>query len=195
MPAWSQQASSVSLEPETMSINDNSRQDSIETRTVRALEEPLTVLTTDHRPIQDQDVGVVSVTSHSGSVYEVNVNDGHCTCPDAEYNLDDDEACKHLRRARIALGRKSVSTDTIACLDVDPQLAANAPGPAVATSDGGVILDDDGNDADQWEGPFAEYDQYGELTGAEYVRCRDCGHEVIVGHEDDTTHAAGCGHE
>jgi predicted nucleic acid-binding Zn finger protein len=178
-----------------MSANVESEQDSIASRTRRALEEPLTVLTTDLKPIQDRGVDVVTVTSHSGSEYEVNVNDGRCTCPDWEYNLDDDEACKHLRRARIALGRESVSTDTIARLDVDANLGANAPGPAVATSDGGVILDDDGNEPDQWEGPFPEVNCYGELTGAKYARCRGCGREVLVGNEETATHAAGCAHE
>jgi predicted nucleic acid-binding Zn finger protein len=167
----------------------NEEVDSLSDRTVRALEEPLTVLTTDHKPIQDQDVGVVSVTSHSGSVYEVNVNDGHCTCPDAEYNLDGNEACKHERRARIALGRESVSTDTIARLDIDPELAANAPGPAVATSDGGIVLDDE---QPRFLGPFSEFNKYGEPTSAEYVRCSGCGVEVLTGHQENAVHGPDC---
>jgi hypothetical protein len=48
-------------------------------------------------------------------------------------------------RARIALGRQSVATDTLAAVDVDTTLCANAPGPRVATTDGVLInAGDDG---------------------------------------------------
>lgn len=45
---------------------------------------------------------------------------------------------------------------------------------------------------DPWAGPFTEYNRYGEPTGHEYVRCRDCGAEVLVGHTFRATHRAGC---
>ena len=44
----------------------------------------------------------------------------------------------------------------------------------------------------RWEGPFTEYDKYGEPTGARYVRCTGCGVEVIAGHTEHTTHREGC---
>lgn len=33
--------------------------------------------------------------------------------------------------------------------------------------------------ADVFEGPFPEYDCYGNLTGEHYKRCRSCGREVL----------------
>ncbi|APX98269.1 hypothetical protein SAMN05421809_3045 [Natronorubrum daqingense] len=46
---------------------------------------------------------------------------------------------------------------------------------------------------DVWSGPHLEYDKYGQLTGAKYFRCRDCGREV---HEsidkEQVTHRSGC---
>lgn len=128
-------------------LNDNpTPNESIDSRTVRALVEPLTVLSHDETPIDDADTTIVTVTSASGSTYDVDVRgDGRCTCPDAEYNLDDDERCKHQIRARVALGRDVVDADVLREVSVDPQLAAFAPGPRVATSDGGIIdAGDDG---------------------------------------------------
>ena len=43
-----------------------------------------------------------------------------------------------------------------------------------------------------WEGPFTERDRYGEYTGASYVRCADCGIEVVVGDTDRAAHREGC---
>lgn len=44
----------------------------------------------------------------------------------------------------------------------------------------------------EWQGPLAERDRYGEYTGASYVRCPDCGIEVIVGDTNRATHRDGC---
>jgi len=44
----------------------------------------------------------------------------------------------------------------------------------------------------RWEGPFAERDKYGELTGAHYVRCSSCGVEVLTGGREHATHRDGC---
>lgn len=161
-----------------MSIEDNGRDESIDSRTVRALTEPLTVLTVDKKPVRDSDTTIVSVTSHSGSSYTVDLRELRCDCPDAEYNLDDEQQCKHQIRARVALGRDTVDTATLATLDVDAGLGSNCPGPVVATSDGGRVGD---GETEQWSGPFTEYDRYGEPTGERFVRCRDCGREVIAG--------------
>jgi len=46
---------------------------------------------------------------------------------------------------------------------------------------------------DVWEGPFPEYDKYGQPTGAEYYRCRDCGREVLEGIDrEHVSHRDGC---
>jgi hypothetical protein len=122
----------------------------LDNRTQRALEQRLTVLTPDATPITDPDRTVVSVTSQSGETYTVDVRDGRCDCPDSRHRTPD-SGCKHVRRARIALGRQPVTTDT---------LAANAPGPRVATTDGGligagddaeVLSDDRPDDCDCWD--------------------------------------------
>ena len=125
--------------------NDNPQpNESIASRTERALVEPLTVLDHDETPVDDADTTIVTVTSASGSTYDVDVRAGACSCPDARYR-DPDGGCKHVRRARVALGRDTVDARTIREVDVDPQLGANAPGPRVATSDGGIVdAGDDG---------------------------------------------------
>jgi hypothetical protein len=176
-----------------MSDNDDSGQDSIASRTRRALEEPLTVLTTALKPVEDRDTSVVTVTSHSGSEYTVDVREERCTCPDSKHRAPDG-GCKHVRRARFALGHSSVDSQTVRQLDIDSQIGANAPGLIVATADGGVV----GYNAEvlekspRWQGPFAEYNQYGEPTGSEYVRCSGCGREVLEGQEDNATHSEDC---
>lgn len=45
---------------------------------------------------------------------------------------------------------------------------------------------------DPWKGPFPEYTKYGTLTGCSYVRCRDCGREVLTGRKEFATHRDGC---
>lgn len=46
---------------------------------------------------------------------------------------------------------------------------------------------------DPWLGPFAEFDKYGEPTGAQYVRCRDCGVEAVTSIATDSVdHRANC---
>jgi hypothetical protein len=84
-------------------------------------------------------------------------------------------------------------------IDADDQLAEHVATPA---TDGGVVpaaerdhaeIVDDG-DGDPWNGPFSERDQYGQLTGARYVRCRDYGVEVIGGGAGPGVHADDCSH-
>lgn len=45
---------------------------------------------------------------------------------------------------------------------------------------------------DVYEGPFPEYDKYGNLTGCSYVRCRDCGIEPLTGRKEFVSHREGC---
>jgi hypothetical protein len=96
----------------------------------------MSVLTTDFQPITDDSLTVVTVTTGSGSTYTVDVREGRCTCPDHKHR---NATCKHLRRARVSLAHDSVDSETLARLDIDAGLGANAPGPVVTTSDGGVV--------------------------------------------------------
>jgi len=123
---------------------DDNESTDIEPRTRRALERVLTVTDTDGTPISDDETPtVVSVHSgNSGKEHRVDVREGRCTCPDHEHRGAE---CKHIRRARVALGRDTVDARTIREVDVDPQLGAFAPGPRVAASDGGVV----GADSDE----------------------------------------------
>ena len=134
-----------------MSENDTATVEStdIEPRTRRALERVYSVLHVDCTPIGDDETPtVVSVVSgNSGREHRVDVHEGRCTCEDHEYRGVE---CAHIRRARLALGHVPVHRDTLAAVDVHEQFAANAPGPAVVTSDGGIIdAGDDGEVLDE----------------------------------------------
>ncbi|PSQ57418.1 hypothetical protein BRD22_02540 [Halobacteriales archaeon SW_8_68_21] len=115
----------------------------IEPRTRRAFEEALSVVSLDGTPVDTQDETVVMVVSHTGESYHVDAEVGRCECPDHTHrNVD----CKHIRRARAALGIEPIDSRVLAAVDVDPTLATNAPGPVVATPDGGIVnAGDDGD--------------------------------------------------
>jgi hypothetical protein len=117
---------------------DGNESTDVEPRTRRALERVLTVTHTDGTPIREgENPTVVSVHSgNSGRERRVDVREGRCTCPDHEHR---DATCYHIRRARMALGVQPIATETLAACDVHTHFAANAPGPVVATSDGGLV--------------------------------------------------------
>jgi len=119
----------------------------VESRTRRALERVLTVTHTDGTPISDDESPtVVSVHSgNSGKERRVDVREGRCTCPDHKHR---DSVCYHIRRGRMALGVQPVPTETLAACDVHSHFAANAPGPVVATSDGGLVGGDSVDESD-----------------------------------------------
>lgn len=121
--------------------NGKSRSDDgieVEKRTRRALERAATVLHTDGTPIEDgDDPSMVAVSSgNSGREHTVDLREDRCTCEDHRHR---GKECYHLRRARIALGVRPVATAELAAVDVDEHLGATAPGPVVATSDGGMV--------------------------------------------------------
>ncbi|MCX2819882.1 hypothetical protein EGH25_11025 [Haladaptatus sp. F3-133] len=89
-----------------------------EPRTVRALEEYLTVLP-EHGRVKGAD-DLVLVVSASPEEYVVDLRSGACECPDASYNLEGDELCKHARCARFALGRDAVPAEALEAADVKP---------------------------------------------------------------------------
>jgi hypothetical protein len=113
----------------------------INERDRRALEQYLTVLP-DQGDARDAP-GMALVVSESGSEYVVDLRDGACTCPDAEYR---DVECKHVRRARFATGADAIPAAAAAQLDVDPDLGEHCDGPLrFAAADGGIIeAPDDG---------------------------------------------------
>ena len=121
----------------------------IESRTERALERAYTVTAVDGTPISDRENPTV-VAVHSGNSareHRVDVRAGKCTCEDHEYRGVE---CAHLRRARYALGRVPLDTETLAAVEVHERFAEHCPGPVVATSDGGIIeAGDDGEILDE----------------------------------------------
>jgi len=121
-----------------MTSNDAEHRESIDRRTRRALEEALTVLDHNETPIDDADTSVVTVTSASGSTYDVDTDAGVCSCEDFRHR-EPEGGCKHIRRARVELGRDVIDAAMLRALDVDDLLGAFAPGPRVATADGGVV--------------------------------------------------------
>jgi len=155
---------------------------SIADRTRRALEQYLTV-TPDVGQARGAE-GIALVTSQSGSEYVVDALEGRCECRDAEYR-DPDGGCKHVRRARFALGLDAIPADAAAACDVDPDLGQHCDAELrFAAADGGIIVADDDaelvdEDADRVEGPFPEFNKYGNYTGHEYYRCGDCGTEAM----------------
>jgi hypothetical protein len=177
----------------------------INKRLRRALEQPLSVLSTDGTPIQG-DASIVSVVSHSGEEYTVDVREGRCDCPDATYNLDNDSKCKHQFRAEIALGRTPVPVRAAESIDVDGLLGSHTDASLkFAASDGGIIdadsgtwISDESDDIETatcvWSDPMVEVDKYGVPTDSHYVCCIDCGVEVLVSMTDCATHRDGCEH-
>lgn len=179
-----------------MSTNAHATQDGFDAQTdlpdrdVRALEEYLTVLDDVGRARGAAELYVV--VSQSGSEYLVDAREGACECPDHEHR---GVRCKHIRRVAFATGERPVP----ASIDADPQLGEHVDGgPDVVAADGGVAtaVSEDLIDVDDdpWLGPFQEADKYGDPTGAAYVRCADCGVEVVTGDKDVATHREGCRH-
>lgn len=124
----------------------------LEPRTRRALEEYMTVL--------PGDGGLCEVYTESGSEYVVDAVDGACTCPDVRHNLGHDEDCKHVRRARFALGIDAVSTNVVEGVEVDESLGRHTDASLrFVASDGGVIEAEE--DAEL-------------LTDDEEINCEEC---------------------
>jgi len=136
-----------------MNANDAGRENGhddrieLDDRTERALTEPLSAVSVDGTPLEGDET-IVSIESHSGESYDVDVREGRCSCPDMRHR-EPEGGCKHVRRARVALGRDTVDARTLRAVDVDDTLGASAPGPRVATSDGGVVGGDVDSDTDE----------------------------------------------
>jgi hypothetical protein len=187
----------------TMFGFERESQDSIDIkpRLRRALEEPLSVVSTEGTPV-DGDASIVSVESHSGKSYTVDVREGRCNCRDAQCNLSDDERCKHQLRAEFALGRSPVPVRAAETADVDATLGAHTnTDPTFVTADGGIIneetndvVDDSDDESAIWSDPRPEIDKFGSPTGAHVVECLDCGVETTTSLTEFASHRAECRH-
>ncbi len=180
--------------PDRESGHDGRTDTELDARDVRALTERMAVL-------PDDGDGLHTVVGQNGKTYTVDAREGRCTCPDDKHNLPTDdgrERCKHAARVAYATGERAVpawvDTDAVDALlgehvDATPQVAAT-DGGILEAGDGAELVDDDA--APTWKGPFPEYNRYGEPTGARYVRCSECGVEVLEGETEHATHRDGC---
>jgi len=181
-----------------MSNEDCESQDCIETRTERALTECMTVLP-DHGRAQGAPGLFVVVGENENGQYLVDSQTGSCECKDAKYR-DPDGGCKHLRRVRIATGEIPVPANALGEITIDSTFGAQLETSAkFATADGGIIdgesgekISDENTVASIWSDPMAEVDKYGQPTGDHYVRCEECGIEVLTALSDCATHREGC---
>jgi hypothetical protein len=58
-----------------------------------------------------------------------------------------------------------------------------------------LVAGDDGEiltDGPEWVGPFTEFNQYGEPTGHTFVRCPECGVEVLESDTATASHRPAC---
>jgi hypothetical protein len=193
-----------------MSESESDAQDCIESRTKRALDEHMTVLPDFGRAQGAPDLFVVIGENGRGE-YLVDLRTESCECADAEYR-DPEGGCKHLRRCRFATGETPVPADALGEVTIDDAFGAHVGASAkFATADGGVIdgatgevlEDEDDREPDSesedvaesiWSDPKAEIDRYGKPTGDHYVRCQECGIEVLTALTDCASHREECRH-
>jgi predicted nucleic acid-binding Zn finger protein len=181
-----------------MSESETTTQDSteLESRTERSLTECMTIMP-NHPSADGSDNLFVVVGENENGEYLVNLDSGSCECADAQYNLDDDESCKHVRRVRIAKGETPVPNSALANVEIDSNFGVHVDGsPVFATADGGIIGDTD-NDTDLkstdiWTSPRPEIDKHGVPTGSQIVRCTDCGIETITTLTEYASHRENC---
>lgn len=132
---------------------------------------------------------VYSAVDGTNEIYTVDLREGRCTCPDAEYNLEEDEACKHEQRCKLALGIMDLPADP--SIEVDgvlqnsrekyganpvsdaqtPASAGEDTAPAAVATDGGQLVERDPQIERLFESP--------EQGAAEYYRCSGCGREAM----------------
>jgi hypothetical protein len=171
----------------------------------------MTVLPDKGRADGAADLFVVVGENENGA-YLADTRTATCECADDEYNLRPLEACKHVRRARIATGDRPVPASALDSgnISIDDTFGAQVDAsPKFATADGGIIDgetgdvlqdeddedDQDGDDrvnTDLWSAPRPEVDKRGRPTGAYYVKCFDCGVEVLQGQQGRNVHREGC---
>jgi len=181
-----------------MSQSETNAQDCIEKRTRRALEECMTVLP-DHGRAEGAAGLFVVIGENCNGEYLVDTRTGSCECRDAKYR-DPDGGCKHLRRCQIAQGDTPVPANALSRIKIDSNFGVHVDAsPKFATADGGLIdgetgeeISDENTAASIWSDPMAEVDEYGKPTGDHYVRCEECGIEVLTALADCASHREGC---
>jgi len=192
-----------------MTESESDSQDCIESRTKRALDEYMTVQP-DFGRAQGAPGLFVVIGENGNGEYLADTRTTSCECADDKYNLEDEEACKHVRRCRIATGDRPVPARALSDGNItiaDTFGAHVDASPKFATADGGVIdgatgevLEDehdrepDSENEDVWSDPKVEVDKYGKPTGDHYVTCEDCGIEVVTALTDCASHREGCSH-
>lgn len=128
---------------EALGLTDGSIAD-ISKRAVRALTEPMTVLPDVGRACDA--TGLFVVISHSGNSYLVDAVEKSCECPDSRHR-DPSGGCKHVRRARYAVGETPMP-GWVEPNAVDDCLAVAVDGsPVVAVTDGGAAVEQSNADA------------------------------------------------
>jgi hypothetical protein len=186
-----------------MSESQSESQDSIESRTERALTECMTVLPNKGRADGAPGLFIV-IGENGGGEYLVDTCTTSCECDDDKYNLDDREACKHVRRARIATGDRPVPASALDSgnISIDDTFGAHVDAsPKFATADGGIIdgetndvVDDSDDESAIWSDPRPEIDKFGSPTGAHVVECLDCGVETTTSLTEFASHREECRH-
>lgn len=97
-------------------------------RDVRAVCEYMTVLL-DGPGVKDAD-DLYVVYTQSGGEYTVDAREGACECPDAQFNLGEDELCKHARR--VAIIRRERAFPLVEVGEVDDALGEHVEGGLTA---------------------------------------------------------------
>jgi hypothetical protein len=144
----------------------------------------------------------VVIGEHGNGEYLIDTRTTSCECADDEYNLADQEACKHVRRCRIATGDLAVPARALSDGNItiaDTFGVHVDASPKFATADGGIIdrdtgevLEDEDVAASIWSDPKVEIDKYGNPTGDHYVTCEECGVEALTALSDCASHREGC---
>ena len=116
--------------------DSNSEAVDLPDRTQRALEQYITITPDIGRAAGADEL--VLATSESGSSYLVDLQSNSCECPDSEHR-DPTLGCKHIRRARFALGRWPIPANVAEQYDVDPSLGEHTDAEIEITPAEGVI--------------------------------------------------------
>jgi len=193
-------------ESESSVTNDDCTE--LEQRDVRAFTEKMTVLPDTGRASDAE--GLFLVVSQSGSEYLVDTLEGRCDCPDAHYNLDSDEQCKHERRVAYATGEQSIpqwvntaaidshlGEQTDSSRPAFQRLTLEEPESGTVQPDGGTRTEKAAETAVSGEAidnapRYTYHYEPAHVGGKRYVRCETCGAECIPADPDRMLHREGC---
>jgi hypothetical protein len=194
---------------------ENLEGNDLEPRSERALTECMTVLPNKGRAEgADGLFIVIGENDEHEQTYLADTRTNSCECKDDKYNLDDQEACKHVRRCLYEKGEENIPADVLGDIEIDAAFGAQVDAsPTFVTADGGIINGDTGDiledeagtetendtdgednsaDVDIWGTPEPEINQYNRPTGHWVVSCEDCGITVCTGDTETATHRSEC---